>query len=132
MLIGAVISMLLLIRRASRPHVAFLGRIPGNRRYSDLERHPDNQHIPGLLIFRPESSLIHFSVDHVRDIVLDCVRETKPAPRTVLCDLSASPMVDLAGAEMLNGLDEEFRSMGARLQIVEARASAEPSKEGKR
>src|SRR5262249_47343105 len=40
-LIGAAISMLLLIRRASRPHVAFLGRIPGVRRFSDLERHPD-------------------------------------------------------------------------------------------
>ena len=37
-LIGAVISMVLLIRRASTPHVAFLGRIPGTRRYSDLSR----------------------------------------------------------------------------------------------
>jgi high affinity sulfate transporter 1 len=39
-LVGAVISMVLLIRRASSPHVAFLGRIPGRRRYSDRERHP--------------------------------------------------------------------------------------------
>ena len=28
-MIGAVLSFVLLIRRASRPHVAFLGRIPG-------------------------------------------------------------------------------------------------------
>ena len=46
-LIGAVISIILLIRRASRPNVAFLGRIPGSRRYSDLERHPDNEPVPG-------------------------------------------------------------------------------------
>src|SRR5258707_1384365 len=31
-LVGAAISIVLLIRRASTPHVAFLGRIPGVRR----------------------------------------------------------------------------------------------------
>jgi MFS superfamily sulfate permease-like transporter len=42
-LIGAIISLVLLIRRVSSPHVAFLGRIPGARRYSDLKRHADNE-----------------------------------------------------------------------------------------
>src|SRR4051812_2438171 len=44
---GVIISIVLLLRRASRPNVAFLGRIPGTRRFSDLERHPDNERIPG-------------------------------------------------------------------------------------
>ena len=30
-MIGAIISLVQLLRRASRPHVAFLGRIPGTR-----------------------------------------------------------------------------------------------------
>jgi MFS superfamily sulfate permease-like transporter len=38
-MIGAVISLVQLLRRASRPHVAILGRIPGTRRFSDRERH---------------------------------------------------------------------------------------------
>ena len=49
-LIGAAISLVLLIRRASRPHVAFLGRIAGTRRFSDRERHPDNELIPDVLV----------------------------------------------------------------------------------
>ena len=52
-LIGAVISMVQLIRRASRPHVAFLGRIPGTGRFSDRERHPGNEPIPGCLLLAP-------------------------------------------------------------------------------
>src|SRR5678816_1652601 len=40
-MIGAIISLVQLLRTASRPHVAFLGRIPGTRRFSDRERHPD-------------------------------------------------------------------------------------------
>ncbi len=130
-LIGAVISMLLLIRRASRPHVAFLGRIPGTRRYSDLERHPDNEPVKGVTIFRPEGSLVYFNADHVRDAVVEKVRGT-PGIHTVVCDLSASPHVDLAGAEMLKALDTELRALsggggggsrGASLRIVEARSS---------
>ena len=64
-MIGAIISLVQLLRNASRPHVAFLGRIPGTRRFSDRERHPDNELISGALIFRPESGLIYFNVDHV-------------------------------------------------------------------
>src|SRR5205823_4874410 len=72
-MIGAIISLVQLLRRASRPHVAFLGRIPGTRRFSDRERHPDNQLIPGALIFRPESGLVYFNVDHVCKTILDRV-----------------------------------------------------------
>src|SRR5881398_2345236 len=73
-LIGAIISLVQLLRRASRPHVAFLGRIPGTRRFSDRARHPDNELIHGVLIFRPESGLVYFNVDNVCDSILSRVR----------------------------------------------------------
>lgn len=122
-LIGAFISMVMLIRRASRPHVAFLGRIPGARRYSDLERHPDNENVPGVTIFRPESGIVYFNADHVRDAVLNRVREESGSVRAVLCDLSATPHMDLAGAEMMLALEAELRQQGVRFKVVEARAS---------
>src|SRR3954469_20775755 len=78
-LLGATISIVLLIRRASKPHVAFLGRIPGARRYSDLERHADNEPIPGVLAFRIESGIIYFNAEHVFDTVLAHV-DTLRAP----------------------------------------------------
>src|SRR5216683_2285727 len=42
-LLAALASVLMLLARASRPHVAFLGRIPGTSSYSDLARHPENE-----------------------------------------------------------------------------------------
>ncbi len=120
-LIGAVISLVLLIRRASRPHVAFLGRIPGARRYSDLARHPDNEPVSDVLIFRSESSLLYFNADHVHDIVEERARALRP--KLVICDLSAAPHVDMQSAQMLAELHGELTALGCRLQIVEARAS---------
>ena len=122
-LIGAVISLVLLIRRASRPHVAQLGRIAGTRRFSDRERHPGNELIPGVLIFRPESSLMYFNIEHVCDSIQERVRSETTAPRLVVLDLSAAPYVDMQSAQALAGLADELTAAGVRLQIVEARSS---------
>ena len=122
-MIGAIISLVLLIRRASRPHVAFLGRIPGTRRFSDRERHPDNELIPGVMIFRPESGLMYFNMDHVRDTIVDRVRAETTAPKLVVLDLSAAPRVDMHSAQMLGGVADELTATGIRVQAVEARSS---------
>ncbi|MEI7901942.1 MAG: SulP family inorganic anion transporter, partial [bacterium] len=122
-LIGAVISLVQLIRRASRPHVALLGRIPGTRRFSDRERHPDNEPIPSVLIFRPESDLVYFNVDHVRDQILERTRAEPTPPQLVILDLSASPYVDMQSAHTLAGLADELAADGIRMQAVEGHAS---------
>jgi anti-anti-sigma factor len=111
----------MLLAGAARPHVAFLGRIPGTRRYSDLDRHPDNEVLPGIVIFRAESSLLYFNVDHVRQVVW-AIFETTSRPQLVVCDLSASPFVDVAGAGMLAGLHRELAKRDIQLRIVEAHA----------
>jgi len=122
-MIGAILSLLLLIHRASRPHVAFLGRIPGTDRFSDRERHAGNETVDGVLIVRPESGILYFNMDHVRDTIIARARTTSPPPQLVVLDLSAAPRVDLHSAHMLGGLADELATLGARLQVVEARAS---------
>jgi len=122
-LIGAVISLVLLLRRASRPHVALLGRLPGTRFFSDREGHPDNKLVPGVLIFRPEASLVYFNMDYVRDLIVDRTRAETTPPKLVVLDLSAAPYVDMHGAHTLADLADELRTAGIRVQAVEVRAS---------
>jgi SulP family sulfate permease len=122
-LIGALISLVQLLRAASRPHVGFLGRISGTRRFSDRARHPDNEIIPGVLIFRPESGLVYFNVDHVCETILDRVRTESTPPKLVVLDLSAAARVDLQSAHALGALADELTTAGIRVQAVEARSS---------
>jgi high affinity sulfate transporter 1 len=121
-LIGAIISLVQLIVRVSRPHVATLGRIPGTDRFSDQERHPDNELIPGILIFRPQSALVYFNVENVCDHILERVRSEAPSPRLVVVDLSGVPMVDRQSAGALAALAKELATAGLQLRTVEARA----------
>ena len=47
--IGIAISLLLLLYRASRPHIAILGAVPGGTdQYADIERHPDERRPRGV------------------------------------------------------------------------------------
>jgi MFS superfamily sulfate permease-like transporter len=89
---------------------------------SDMERNPDNVAIPGALLFRIESALLYFNVTHVHDAVWQGIRAGTGPLTLVVCDLSTSPMVDLAGARMLAKLHEELPAAGIRLQLVAAHA----------
>ena len=118
-MIGAVISLVLLIRRASLPPVAVLGRIPGTRRFSDRERHPENESIPGMVVLRPGASLLYFNMNFVRDTIEERVRAEQDTKLVVL-DLSEVSVVDMHAAEMLAGLAGELAAKGVRMQAVEA------------
>jgi SulP family sulfate permease len=122
-MIGAVISLVQLVRASSRPHVALLGLIPGTRRFSDCERHHDNQLIPEVMIFRPESALVYFNVDNVCDAILSRVHAEPTPPKLVVLDLSAASLVDMQSAYMLASMADELIAEHIRFQAVEPRSS---------
>jgi high affinity sulfate transporter 1 len=117
--VAVLASVVMVLGRVARPHVAFLGRIPGTDRYSDLVRHPENEAIPGVLAFRVEASLLYFNVDHVLETVLRRVR-TESGLRRVVYDLSNTPYVDVAGARMLRRLHDELAGKDIELRVVGA------------
>src|SRR5205085_140184 len=103
-------------------HVARLGRIAGTRAFSDMDRHPDNQPVPGALIFRVDAALLYFNVDHVREAMWQMIRAAARPLKLVVCDLSTSPQVDLAGARMLAKMRQELAEAGIQLRLVAAHA----------
>ena len=124
-LLAALASILLLLARVSRPHVAFLGRVPGTDSYSDLDRHPENEPLSDAIVFRPEASLIYVNADAIIEIVLNRIRKTASSVvGLAICDLSAAPYVDLAGSRMLHELHAELVSRGITLRIIGAHGSA--------
>jgi high affinity sulfate transporter 1 len=112
-------SLAMLLWRVAHPHVAFLGRIPGTDRFSDIARHPENETIAGVLAFRVESSLVYFNVDHVLQTVLQRV-EGDPKVQRVVYDLSNTPYVDVAGARMLRRLHDELAEKNIAFRVVGA------------
>jgi high affinity sulfate transporter 1 len=120
-LIGTVLSILILLRRASRPPTTELGRVPGTDYFADRIRNPENERTPGVFVFRTSGALLYFNVDHVRDRFFELLRTVAGARRAVFF-LGAVPHVDLAGAELLAELHANLRE-----RDIEFRLAATPS-----
>jgi high affinity sulfate transporter 1 len=119
-LIGAGFSLTLIIRSVSSPHIAFLGRIPGTNRYTDIKRHPDNELLPGALLFRVESTLVYFNASSVYNRVWAKVLEMGPSLKVVIFDLSTSATIDSSGARLIKRLYENLKSRGIEFKVAEA------------
>ena len=113
--IGIVVSIVLLVYRASRPHVADVGRLPGTDRFVDRDRHPDADVPPGVAILRPESELFFANADRIRRAILDAATSGVTA---VILDLETVPSIDLTATTMLREVGETLAGRGVRLIIA--------------
>ena len=120
-LIGVVISLLLVLRRGSRPRTTELGRVPGTDYFADVIRHPENERLPGVFVFRAEASLLYFNVEHVRDRFFELLGARGEGVGLAVFFLGSCPAVDLAGAELLEELHHALRQRGIAFRLAEAR-----------
>jgi SulP family sulfate permease len=121
-ILAAVASIILLLRAVSDPHIAVLGRIPGTRRFTDINRHPDNELIPGVMIFRVEASLYYFNTDNIMKRIWTEIIGSEKSLKCVILDLGTSPYVDIAGAKIIKKLYLDLQAKGISFKIAEAHA----------
>ena len=124
-LVGLVIAVLLsvtmLLYRASRPYVAVIGKLSGVRAtYVDLERHPDAETVPGLLMLRIDAPLYFFNANVARNAVLGALAGSDPRPSAILLDIGATADFDVTTADMIRQLvtDLHDQSMDVLLAQV--------------
>jgi high affinity sulfate transporter 1 len=115
--IGISVSLLLLLYRSSRPYVAELGQVPDQpSQFSDLDRHPENETVPGVAVVRVESGLYFANVDSVRQR-LRAVAD-RPGIHAVVLDAETIAFVDVTAARMLMELAESMADAGVTLVVA--------------
>ena len=120
-LLGAAISVVLLLRQAAHPRVTELARIPGTTYFADRSRrHEETERTTGVFVVRCESSLFYFNVEYVREQLLALLATRQDAVRLVVFFLGAVPKIDLAGAELLSDLQRTFRAKGVAFRLADA------------
>lgn len=118
-LLAAIFSILLLLKQASRPRLAVLGRLPGTDRFGEISRYPEAEQVPGVLALRVEAALLYFNSQNILEEIVRLAAERHPSLNRVVIDLSTSPNVDLAGARMLAELRGRLADSGIRLHLAE-------------
>jgi MFS superfamily sulfate permease-like transporter len=112
LVIGIAVSMLLLLHRVSRPHVAGLAQRGGA--WLDVERHDDLELNPEVLMVRVESSVPR--QQRPRQDRIEALRT--PTTMIVVLDAESNPFIDISAAEMLAQLAATLRRDGIEPRIA--------------
>ncbi len=117
-LLAAIFSILVLLKRASHPRITVLEREPGSGRFVDCSRYSAGETIPQVLVLRLEAGLFYFNAENVKNEILLSMRQSDSVKLVVL-DLSTSANIDLAGVHMLLELHERLTRTGVSLKLAE-------------
>jgi high affinity sulfate transporter 1 len=117
--LAVVLSAVYIFQQAWSPYSAVLGRAPGVAGYHDIERFPDAEEVPGLLIVRWSAPLFFANANLFRDRIRALLQAEPSAPGWVL--VAAAPIVDIdtTAGTMLADLDRELNAAGTHLAFAE-------------
>ncbi len=119
-MLSVLLSLILLIRRISDPHVAVLGRIGDSHHFSDIEFHSDNILVDRVMILRIEASILYFNAEDILQKIHEKMELHEGKIELLILDLSTASYVDIAGSKMLLQFSDELKRKKISLRIVEA------------
>lgn len=118
---GVLLSLIAVIYRSARPHIAVLGRIPGSRNYRNIDRFPDAEVHPEILAMRLDAQLYFANAGYFSDRVHVEVGLKGAALKMVLIDAEAINFLDSSGADCLRQLSADLKAQGITLYISGAK-----------
>ncbi|KFC74406.1 SulP family inorganic anion transporter [Massilia sp. LC238] len=117
--VGVALSMGALIWRASRPHIAVLGRINGTEHFRNVDRY-SAETAPGLLMLRVDAGLFFGNVEAVNERIEDELA-ARPDTRHLVLVLSAVNAIDTSALFGLGELNTSLRQRGVLLHLAEVK-----------
>ncbi|TWI69629.1 SulP family sulfate permease [Pseudoduganella lurida] len=117
--VGVVLSMGTLIWRASRPHIAVLGRIPGTEHFRNVDRYAATT-CATVLILRIDANLFFGNVESVTEKIEDELRE-HPGARHLVLTMTAVSSIDTTALFALAELNASLRTRGIGLHLAEVK-----------
>jgi high affinity sulfate transporter 1 len=123
-MIGAALSLLEILYRFSFPHMAVIGRIPGTNLFSDAGRHPENEVVPGIFIYRIDAPLIFANAESFKEHFINALQQEQRPVHLAIIDLELSPFTDVTAADMIKDLFTEFDRKGIELRLANVSGQA--------
>jgi SulP family sulfate permease len=117
--IGVLVSILLFLWRASRPHIAIVGQVPGTEHYRNVQRHEVITD-PRILAVRVDESLFFANAAYLQEYLLREVA-ARPTVEQVLLVASAINFIDGSALEVLLQLVERLQQAGVGFAMAEVK-----------
>lgn len=115
---GVVLSLVMVVYRSTRPHVAVLGRLPGTNTYRNIKRFPQVIQHDDLLIIRFDSQLYFANVEYFKEILQRLEEEKKAPLKSVIIDAASMSSIDASGIHALKEVIDDYNKRGITLYLT--------------
>lgn len=120
-LLSAIASIVLIIRRISYPNVAVLGRVPGTNIFRNIKNEKKAIEVEGVLIFRIDASLYYANSGYLKDKVQRSIAK-KGNVKLFILDMSSVNEIDATAIQTLHDLNKELITMEIEFYISNIKA----------
>lgn len=116
--LGVILSLALVIYRTTRPHVAVLGRVPGSFFYRNVERFPNLETRPDVLIIRFDAQLYFANVNYFKEVIDDLVNQKGEGLRAIILNAESINNLDSSGVHALEEIIDQYHKLGISILFV--------------
>ncbi|PRY84896.1 SulP family inorganic anion transporter [Mongoliibacter ruber] len=109
---GMVLSLLVVIYRASKPHMAQLGRVPGTSIFRNLARFSDLESRKDLLMVRIDGPIYFANVEYIKNKLDKWIEEKEDKVKMIVFNMESVTNIDSTGAHELNEWILTWRKSG--------------------
>ena len=116
-MLGVVLSLGTVLWRASRPHIAVLGRLPGSEHFRNIERDAAETH-PQIVLLRIDAGVFFGNAELISDHVLQTLTDQT---RHLVLVMTAINLIDTTGLYALAELNQSLAARGIKLHLAEVK-----------
>lgn len=116
---GVGVSLALFLWRASRPHAAIVGRVPGTEHFRNVLRH-QVETAPHVVTLRIDESLTFVNARWLEETVLELVAD-RPQLQHLVLMCSAVNAIDASALESLEAINHRLSDAGVKLHLSEVK-----------
>jgi high affinity sulfate transporter 1 len=116
--IGVLLSLIWLLRVATSPAMPHLGRVKGTHVFREIDEHPDDERIPGVVALRLEGALFFVTADSLEDRIEELVGAAESPASVVVLDFQSVYIIDSQGAGKLGEIADNLRAKGLSFQFA--------------
>lgn len=116
--LGVVLSLVMVIYRSTRPHIAVLGQVPGTSTYRNVTRFDNLIERPHLLIFRFDADLFFANVSFFQDALEELAQKKGDKLKAIIINAESINNLDSSAIHALIEVLEENRRRGIEIAFT--------------
>jgi len=114
---GVTLSLLTVLYRSSRPHLAVLGKLPGTQFYRNIKRFHEAEQSDDILIIRFDDQLYFGNASYFKENIKGLVGEKGPNLRLLIMDASSMHDIDSTGIQALEDIYKYLKERNITLNF---------------